>query len=61
MFQGTVDKLCDIEGAFDFYQESTNVKDKTLVIIDNLWHAVIGEEEIYEIEDIIHNWLSKRI
>ncbi len=43
LVQGTVDKLVDLEASFDFFQKTLNVKNKTLLVVDNLWHAIHSE------------------
>lgn len=40
LFHGTVDKLVDLEGAFKFCELAKNLKDKTLIVVEELWHAI---------------------
>ena len=60
LVHGTADKLCDLEGAFNFKEQATACKEKHILVVDNLWHAVPLENEIYEIEDIIATWLKSK-
>lgn len=61
LVHGTADKLVDLEGAFHLKQKTINCKEKHLLVVDNLWHAVPLENEIYEIEDIIATWLKPKL
>ena len=54
---GLRDKLVDPFVAHDLYNTCKS-KQKKLIIIENLWHNVWGEPEIFEIMDQVNNWIS---
>ncbi len=60
MIHGTCDKLIDLEGVFKLVEKAENVKEKDLVVVEDLWHAVCLENEIYELQDIMKEFLYLR-
>lgn len=60
VIHGTVDKLIDLEGSFRLMDSAVNVKHKDLVVVEDLWHAICLENEIYELQDIMQRWMQLR-
>jgi len=59
-FHGTADKLTDLEGSFELYEKSKS-DDKTLYVVEDLFHNILYEKEIEEIVPIIDEWIHQRI
>lgn len=60
VIHGTVDKLTDLEGSFKLMEKAVNVREKELVVVEDLWHAICLENEIYELQDVMKEFLLLR-
>ena len=59
IFQGGIDKLVDIAGAFDIMEKSKS-QDKTLLFYENAWHDLCHEQEIFDIIQETSKWILER-
>jgi alpha-beta hydrolase superfamily lysophospholipase len=55
-----LDALVDVEGAFDFFEQSPS-KDKTLLYYEYAMHDMAHEIEIHEYLGILVKWIEDRI
>lgn len=56
LVQSGCDKLVDPFACLDLEQQSPS-KDKTTVIINDMWHAVWFDDHVYDVIKIIDEWL----
>ena len=62
IFQGGLDKLVNPEVCFELYEKSsTPAEDKEIHFIEEMWHDIWHEEEIYEIMEKSLKWMLNRI
>ena len=54
---GLKDKMIDPFLAHDLYNLCKS-KNKKLIIKENMWHNIFGEEEIYDILKEINEWIN---
>ena len=60
IIQGGHDKYVDPHGAFELIQKSCT-DDKNLIFVEEMWHDVAHEPEIYCLLPKITQWLNKRV
>ncbi|CAK9142887.1 unnamed protein product [Ilex paraguariensis] len=61
ILHGGADKVCDSESA-KFVYESVASKDKSLKIVEGMWHQMIGEpnESVQRVFEVILSWIGER-
>jgi len=57
---GGKDKIIDISGSFDLVQNSKS-KDIHLYFYNELYHDIWNEEEIFDVNSKITDWINMRI
>ena len=60
--QGGIDKLVHPMGAFDLFNQSPlDEKDKDIIFVEEMWHDLWHEPQVFDITSEIGNWMIKRI
>ena len=60
IMHGSADKLADLQGSQWMYDEISS-GDKTLEILDGLYHEILHEPEKVEVVGKMIEWIKKRI
>ncbi len=55
-----VEKVVSLDSIIKYY-ETSEVKDKSILIYPNMWHASLAEEEVVDILLRISNWIIQRL
>ena len=58
--QSASDKLVDPFACLDLEEQSPG-KDKTTVIIYDMWHAIWLDDHVYDVIQIVEEWLEERV
>ena len=58
--QSGSDKIVDPFACLDLEEVSPS-KDKTTVIIGDMWHAVWFDDHVYDVIQIVEEWILERV